>query len=78
MPVEPRECRALRLELRLYPYKCSLDLSSPVERKYPPALGGTLSQAAGCTRTRLYRWLDESDENPLDWHELQAIAEEIG
>jgi len=55
-----------------------IETNSPRERRYPAMLAQLLCARSKVHRNRLYRWLDNPDKNPLDWHELCIIANELG
>ena len=52
--------------------------TSPVPRKFPPGLAGTLADAAGLPRQKVYRWLADPERHRLTWDQLQAVATELG
>jgi hypothetical protein len=63
--------------LELWP-SSSVKTTTPVERKFPPALVGTLAEALHTNRGRVYRWLADPERHRLDWEELQVVAAEVG
>lgn len=70
--------QALMRDKVLDRWRCSVETTTPVDRKWPPMLVATLADRCKTSRPRINRWLHDPDGNPLEWRELQEIAAEVG
>ena len=51
---------------------------TPLRKVWPDGMVATLATRIKRSTKTVYRWLDDPDEHPLDWKDLQQIAAEIG